>query len=404
MRSFWNQNRFLALFAILSSLMGVSVGMARVATSLYALELHASESVLGLIGGAQSFGTLAISLPVGFLVDHLGPRRLFTFGTILAGAVYVVLPLVPSPTFLLACTALIGFFMPLRFIPLNAVFMAQLDSVGEARAGWYRGTHMIGMLLIGPSLAAAALTLLKFAGTFWLVAALFAVTLAVSPIVFGRYAAQPVSRGRPTISGIAAQLGQLGHEPELRAACLVAFCVQAINSFYGFFIVIIAITALHVDAVEATKLVAAHGGSFVFALFFLGGAVTRLGRERVIAGCSAGIAVALILLGLGSGMTTLFAGGLLLGLGLGLLQTANLTRFARLGARLGRGAVSGLDALFGPLGGLTGSIAGGLVGQHLGLQRVFLVATPLCALLLLHGATRRAPLAAAPSAAAPTPD
>lgn len=389
MRSFWSRNRFLVVFALLSSLMGVSVGMAKVATSLYALDLRASETMLGLIAGAQSVGTLVMSLPTGFLVDRLGPMRLFTVGTLLAGAAYVVLPVVPSPTFLLACTALIGLFMPLRFIPLNAVFMAQLESVGEARAGWYRGTHMIGMLLIGPTLAAAALTLLKSAGTFWVVAALFAVTLIVSPIVFGRYAIRSESRARPKLSGIAAQLGLLGREPDLRAACLVAFCVQAINAFYTFFIVVIAITSLRVDAIEATKLVAAQGGSFVFALFFLGGAVARSGRERAVAVSAGGVAASLLLLGLGRGMGTLLAGALLLGLCLGLLQIANLTRFARLGARLGRGSVSGLDALFGPLGGLTGSVAGGLVGQHIGLQRVFLLALPLSVLLLWRSVARR---------------
>jgi hypothetical protein len=46
---FLDRHRFLILFALLSTLMGTSVGMAKVATSLYALELHSDELVLGLI-------------------------------------------------------------------------------------------------------------------------------------------------------------------------------------------------------------------------------------------------------------------------------------------------------------------------------------------------------------------
>ena len=85
MREFLNQHRFLITFALLSSFMGISVGLARVATSLYALALHSSDTLLGLIAGSQTIGILFMSLPIGVLVDHFGPSRLFLAGTLLAG-------------------------------------------------------------------------------------------------------------------------------------------------------------------------------------------------------------------------------------------------------------------------------------------------------------------------------
>ena len=65
------------------------------------------------------------------------------------------MPLGTSAAALLGCTALISFAMPLRFVSLNTVFFEQLSSLGESKAGWYRGTHMLGMFLIGPLLGAA---------------------------------------------------------------------------------------------------------------------------------------------------------------------------------------------------------------------------------------------------------
>lgn len=87
-RTFVRANRFLLVFAALSSLMGVSVGMALITTSLYAVQLGSSEQMLGLIAGAQSLGVLVMSLPIGLLVDRFGPARLFVFGTLFAGLTY----------------------------------------------------------------------------------------------------------------------------------------------------------------------------------------------------------------------------------------------------------------------------------------------------------------------------
>ncbi|HVZ33473.1 MAG TPA: MFS transporter, partial [Polyangiaceae bacterium] len=164
--------RFLLVFALLSTLMGTSVGIAKVATSLYALELHASDSLLGLIAASQTVGVLLVSVPIGVLVDRYGPARPFMLGSVCAGAIYALLPLVPSTWFLLAGTAAISFFMPFRFVSLNTLFMRELVRIGVSRAGWYRGTHMLGMMLLGPVFAVWSMERFSFSGTYRLIALL----------------------------------------------------------------------------------------------------------------------------------------------------------------------------------------------------------------------------------------
>ena len=379
MRKWLNRHRFLVAFGALSSLMGISVGLAKVTTSLYAVSLGATDAQLGLIAGSQSIGVLLMSLPLGMLVERQGPQRLFLIGTACAGVLYAILPLVPSPLYLLACTASISLFMPFRFISLNTIFLRQLLSLGQTKAGWYRGTHVAGMFLVGPLLAASAIEYLDYTGTYWLICAAFVLTLVLSPIVLGRPEAKaaPHPQSDHRLSELLVRLRAGFEDPELRLACSIEAGAQVINGYYTFFIVAIAVTKLGYSKSEAASLVAMQGLSYVFALFALGALATRLGLAGSSLVGGALLLTALTLLGVVHELPWLRSGGLLLGFGLGILQITNLMRFARIGARLGHGQTAGMNALAGPLGGLIGSTLGGGLGRHVGLQTMFLCFVPL---------------------------
>ncbi|HEY0469920.1 MAG TPA: MFS transporter [Polyangiaceae bacterium] len=388
--NFFEQNRFLLTFAVLASLMGTTVGMAQVSASLYAIHLGSSKAMLGLIAGSQSVGVLLMSLPIGLLVDRFGPARPFVVGTLLAGLSYAVLPLWATPTWLLACTAAISFFMPLRFVSLNTVFLQQLASLGEAKAGWYRGTHMLGMFLVGPALGARAISSLGFAWTYRLISLGFFATIFVSPIVFARYARAPEPKRASGWQVLRSQLTWLAHDRELRAVSLIEGVTQAVGAFFVFFIVVMAVSVVHLSSAQASSLVAAKGTTFIVALFILGGLIKRLGQHRAYMVGFAAIASALAMLGFAGSAPLLWIGSLTLGLGLGAVQIATLTRYAQIGARNGYGRVSGLSALVGPSGGLFGSLFGGLLSKWVGLSGTFSIAAAGFALGLLILATHQA--------------
>lgn len=369
---FVEANRFLLVFAVMSSFMGVTVGMAQVTTSLYAVQLGCSETMLGLIAGSQSVGVLVMSLPVGMLVDRFGPARLFVLGTVLSGATYACMPLGASPGHLLLCTTAISFFMPLRFVSLNTVFLQQLAALGEAKAGWYRGTHMVGMYLIGPVFAAKVVSWLGYAGSYWLIAVTFGVTALISRIVFGPYAGKPNVLAVLNLRSLRAQLGLLVGDRELRRLSLVECLTQAISAYFTFFIVVIVVSVAHLGTERASSLVSAKGLTYIVALFALGGIVRKLGATRAYLTSFTVAAGGLAALGYAASPGLLWFGSLALGLGLGTLQIANLTRYARVGHRVGHGKVSGINALAGPTGGILGNLCGGIIGGFFSLQAVFL--------------------------------
>lgn len=381
--SFLERNRFLLTFAVLSSLMGTTVGMAQVSASLYAVQLGSSKTMLGLIAGSQSVGVLIMSLPIGIWVDRFGPARPFVLGTLLAGATYALLPLWATPSWLLACTAAISFFMPLRFVSLNTVFLQQLAALGEAKAGWYRGTHMLGMFLLGPALGARAISSLGFAWTYRLISLAFVVTVLVSPIVFARYSRPPEPQRASAWQALRSQLTWLVRDRELCAVSLIEASTQAVGAFFTFFVVVMAVSSIHLNPAQASTLVGAKGITFILALFALGGLIKRLGQQRAYLLGFAAITAALLLLGVAQGGALLWLGSLTLGLGLGAVQIATLTRYAQIGGRTGYGKVSGLSALVGPSGGVLGSLFGGLLSKWVGLPTTFLIAAACFALGLL---------------------
>lgn len=392
LRAWFRENRFLVVFALLASFMGTSVGTAKIVASLYALHLGASEAQLGLIAAGQVVGTLVMSVPVGFLVDHHGPARLFVIGSLLAGLLYAVVPLVPHPAFLLGCVTAISFCMPLRFVSLNSVFFEQIRVLGEHKAGWYRGTHMTGMFLVGPGLAVALVTAVGHAGAWWVIAASFAFTVLLSPIVFGRYARRPSGRERPGWAALHSDFRALARDPELRQVNLIDFSTQATQSFQATFLIAIALNVFHLAPREAAQYVTGHGLVFIVTLFVGGALVRRVGPRDACLGAFAVAATAVLSLALARGPAWLWPGVLLLGGALGLLQIVTLTRIARVGARLGQGKVSGLNAFVGPVGALAGAGLGGIAGQAIGLQNAYFLFLPLYAALALWFARTASPL------------
>lgn len=363
---------FLLVFALLASFMGTSVGMAQVSTSLYAVALGASQAELGLIAGAQSIGVVLVSLPIGMLVDRFGPARPFLAGTFLAGATYALVPLFPSSSWLLSCTVLVSFFMPLRFVALNTVFLAQLSALGESKAGFYRGTHLLGMFLVGPALGALVVSRLGFAASYWLIAAAFVLTLALAPIVFARYALPPDGRPFDFWPRLRGQLELMLRDRAIRTVSCIELSTQAASAFFTFFVIVLAVKELNVSPSLASNLVGLKGSTYILALFVLGSLLKRLGKLGYAASFST-IALGLGAVGLARQLPLLWLGALLLGLGLGSVQIATLTQYARLGARTGHGRISGISALVGPSGGVLGNLLGGSLAKWLGLSQVFLL-------------------------------
>lgn len=373
-RSGLAQYQFILGFVALACCAGLGVGVARVVTSLYAVELHASELQLGLIAAAQSLGVLLMGLPIGILVQRYGPKRMFALGGLLAAVVYALIPLYQHTVYLIVCTLLISLCMPMRFVSLNTVFMGHLETLGAAKAGWFRGTHMMGFFLLGPLLAVSLIQAAGFSGAFWLVAGIFVLPAFLAPLAFAGYQPPALAGKAPQLhwQEITQQLRLFKQDKELRYASAIELSSNAVMAYYGFFIIVIAIKNYGFSEAAAASLVTAQGSVFVLALFTMGAFLARWGMKRFYQAGFALVALSSLCLAMPSVAALLWVGSLGLGIGLGMLHIVNFTMFAKVGERLGIARVSGMTAMVGPTGGLLGSIIGGWLGHRWGLQSLFL--------------------------------
>ena len=365
---------------LLSSFAGLGIGIARVGTALWSIELRANELELGLIAAAQSVGILFTSLPIGILIQRHGPLKPLCLGSLLCGLIYLVTTTVPSVWFFVVCTALVSFVMPLRFISLNTVYMQQIEHIGVARSGWFRATHMTGFLLIGPLVGIFLLDHFGFPGTYIAIALTFFFAVASSPLAVDKQRKPPAGHEAPALSWeeVVNQVRLLLASPDLVRASLIEFFSQSISAFFGFFIVIIALQNYHYHESTAAFLLSVQGTIFVIVLFAGGAVVARFGAKRAYQVSLIVLAVALIILSYPLGDVPLWGASALLGMGLGMVYIVNFIEFARIGKTLGMGRVSGISGLIGPTGSFLGSLLGGGLGSVLGLQTIFLPMGIVC--------------------------
>jgi sugar phosphate permease len=122
----------------------------RVAPGAIASELRgtfdASATALGFIAAFYFYPYAAMQLPSGVLADSVGPRKLFTAGSLVAGAGSLAFAWAPSVTWLLAGRALVGLGVAVAFV-----------SVLKLIASWYSEREFgtwVGVLMLFGNLGA----------------------------------------------------------------------------------------------------------------------------------------------------------------------------------------------------------------------------------------------------------
>jgi predicted MFS family arabinose efflux permease len=290
--------------------------------------------------------------------------------------------LVNRPCFLVVAFTALSFCMPARIVPMNVVTMARLDREGHARAGWYRGIMLLNMFIVGPSVAVPVVATLGFPFTWWFVAAVFAL-----PACLARHALEALAS--PDMA-FGSALRIAGDDPETRLLAATEFAAQGTLTCFSFFIIPVAVRQHGFSAPAAAGLLSVQAACFVLVLLLMGGVAARWERARFVFAACGSAGAGLLLLGLAGNGSWLWAGGVVLGCGLGLVQLDNLVRAARVGARVGQDAASGLQHVAGSSGSLMGGLAGAWVGRALGTQSVFLLLAPLFALLAWRELARAA--------------
>ncbi|HSC82431.1 MAG TPA: MFS transporter [Pseudomonas sp.] len=373
---------FLANFMLLAAFSGATIGMAKIITTLYAIEIGANAMQLGIIAAMESLGMVLLTLPAGFVIARYGARRVYFLASLGPMLLNLAIPLFGGWLWLAFARLLIGLCIPFRIVAMNSAFLRQLKRIGNDKAGWYRGSLTLGMGLLGPLLGNWLSGSSGFTFGFVVIGLCFGL-MAVYSLGFweGEQISAPALDGPAELGGIVVQVkAMLGHV-EIAESCLIELLSGATNSLFGTFIILLAMDVAKLSQSQAVSLVMIQGLASVVGLFGFGYLIERSGRRfAYIASLSAALS-GLALLGSGHGYWLLAAGGVLLSAAAALIHLVNM---AQLGEHsVDKSKISGLFNLAGMLGGFSGAMLGGLISHFVGLGNLFLCWIPLVLLAAL---------------------
>jgi MFS family permease len=376
-------------FLILNITSGTVGGAMQLVVPLYAMSLHATTAQIGVIRGISGLGMLLLVIPAGFLVDHFGSKRLFLTGSLSGTASTLALVLAKVPVAMIALMGLSGLFSSLKMTALNASFFKNLNSMGLEKAGWFKGSMSIGLTFLGPVFGAFLVKVAGFRAIFMLLAAL---TLIPMSLVLFFHSEEP-GRGqmhelgeviRRQLQEFRVMIGRRSLYLPLLTESLSTSCFATFSTF----IVVISVKILHLPPSAASFLMTLEGGVFILTVFAAGPLIRKLTQFQLYLLSVAVIVGGLAMLSFSASFLFISVSSVVLGLGLGLI---NLVTSSRIGLMEGeKGKIVALFAASVGVGISLGPMLGGLVGEYLGAQNIFLTFIPLFLLLVIFACATEA--------------
>lgn len=370
---------FMVNFMLLAAFSGATIGMAKIITTLYAIEIGANALQIGIISAMEALGMVLLTLPAGFVIARFGARRVYFLASLGPMLLNLAIPLFGGWLWLAFARLLIGLCIPFRIVAMNSAFLRQLKRIGNDKAGWYRGSLTLGMGLLGPLLGNWLSGSSGFTFGFVVIGLCFGVMAVYSLGFWEAEQVEPVAETVADSGGIFAQvLAMLGHV-EIAESCLIELLSGATNALFGTFILLLAMDVAGLSQSQAVSLVMIQGLAAVLGLFGLGYLVERIGRRAAYIGGFVAALLGLLLLGRAHGYALLAAGGVLLSTAAALVHLVNM---AKLGEHaVDKSKISGLFNLAGMLGSFSGALLGGAISQLVGLNNLFLAWIPLVLLI-----------------------
>lgn len=381
-----SQPSFLRGFMLLAVFGGVAIGLGRVVTTFYALHLGASNAQIGYIAALEAFGRLLVTLPAGFVIARYGARTIYAISSLIPMLLNAFIPWINVWYGVALTRGLVGLAIPFRIVAMNSSFLQQLQLLGPSKTGWYRGAQSFGVMILGPLLASLMISHTSYTWSYLLVALMFGLMALCSHKVLPGEEVSSEPTLAETAPGFWHQLRQLWAIRAVRDSCVVEFVNSATGSVFTTFILVLALTVAMLPNELAVMLVTIQGVTTVTASFALGHLLGVMDKKKVQL-LSVLLAVSgLILLGTCLHFIWLAVGTILLGSGSALIGLSRTLQLSQL--PVSKSKISGIYNLSNMSGAFVGAIAGGVLGELLGLQGLFLLWIPIF-LVTLFWASRK---------------
>jgi len=356
---------------------------------IYVLELGASYTLLGIVVSVYGAVQLLTQVPIGWLSDRTGRKRLILLG-LFTFAVMPLLYLRATNAFELIPIRILGGIGASAVWPLAmALIVDQAGSGERGRAlGWYNAAFY-SALALGPFMGGVLYDLSGLAGPFYF----WSLLGAASMIVVFFKVTEPQEE-TPLIVFSEKSEGSLimpGYRLTFMACCGVVLWAGVVGGFI--FTMLPSLAAqLGLSTLQVGLLYLVYGGTTAISNIYFGGQADKGQRKILITvGCLAG-AISFALLTLSSGLlqTSLVMAALGTGLGIGNPAAAALIADTTCGSR--RGEIFGLFNTARMAGVVIGPLFAGLFADTYGLASTVVVFSALALAVALSTLLVRDPI------------
>lgn len=375
-------HHFTISFVVLALISGITIGMNKIQITLLGLHLNAAPWQIGFLSGAESLSMMLMSIPAGILIHRYGARNVYGISSIAAMLTYPLIAYAGNWYLASIFLFVAGICIPFRVVSMNTSWLERLNQIGKNKAGWYRGTLMTGIGLIGPVLGNMTTQRYGIHVSYWITSGLFALMSLIGFLILS-----PTVSHESTGSIKTSLINMFSdlNDSMIKEVCLFDGMGGVVRGFFGTFIIIISVRQFHWDTQVGVYLMIMEGTVFVSILFLFGSLVHKY-SERLVYGLShTALIIGLLFLGFGNGIIWLAVGAIFQAAGQAVNHLVNISRLAVSNKK--KGHISGLFTMVGMAGGLVGASLGGVLSKGLGLQNVFLLWIPIW-LLVTPGVRR----------------
>ena len=349
---------------------------------LFAHSFGVSFTLVTLAIGVQGFGTLAASVPGGFLLARAGGRSAMIAGTAVVTASSFALPFSGLFAFVILYRLIGGFGVALWMVSRFA-FIAEAVPVSQRgrAAAMFGGTNRAGMF-VGPVIGGVLAQQVGMEAALLSSAAAAALALALVMLPGGDQSdSRPYARRTSLAAGLLAAVRR--RPREITAASTAQLLIQCIRGgrttllpLYGSFVI-----GLDVDTVGVIVGVS----SLIDMVFFFpaGLIMDRFGRKFASVPAFVMLSAGMLFVAFSFDALTLFLAATLMSVGNGLGSGSMMTLGADLSPREARGEFMGFWRLIGDSGSTGGPLLVGGVADLWGLTTAAVAVAGVGALAVL---------------------
>lgn len=135
--------------------------------SLYARQLGASLTLVGILSSAVGLTRLVVSMPLGYVSDRVGRKKVITLGMVSFALALALFAVAPNAYFLLPGRVVDGVAMVCTFL-IGAAYVSDIAAPEERGLAYGLYATSMGLgFTVGPLVAAAVAARYGIAGSYW---------------------------------------------------------------------------------------------------------------------------------------------------------------------------------------------------------------------------------------------